>query len=279
MRLGIHISTSGDSYGTPRRAAELGWEAAQLFTSNQRRWKGRELEERGVRRFRRLSSIPLISHASYLINLASVRMDVRSKSRRALREELERSAALGIPWVVLHPGAHGGRGERHGLRLVAEGIAGALDGLRDSVGLLLENSAGQGTSLGRDFEQLAVLLDMIGMPGSTGACLDTAHAFAAGYDLSSGAKARASVTAILRTLGRHRLVTLHLNDSASAMASGSDRHASPGSGMIGVGPLAAICAMSELEDAIGIVETPGSDEDRVADAARLRERAARRGGT
>ncbi|MBN1434979.1 deoxyribonuclease IV [Candidatus Fermentibacterales bacterium] len=272
IRIGIHLSSSGGMLSIAARAKELRCKAIQIFTSNQRQWAGRKLDpvEEGAAAS---LGIPVFSHASYLINLASSRPDVVRLSEMAIRQELERSGFLGIHWIVLHPGSHLGRGVRAGLSSAAKRLRSALMDCPGEVGVLLENSAGQGTGICSRLEDLAGMLDLVGLPRRTGVCFDTAHAFAAGYDLSSVPAMEHAAGLLDRAVGLERVLALHLNDSRSDLGSKSDRHEEVGCGLIGVGPLAALCRLPRLQHAVGIVETPGTDRDRLRDARRIRRRA------
>lgn len=186
--LGTHVSVAGGLPKGMERAAEYGCTAAQIFSKSARTWKETEIAEAEALAFRKARKAAgvraLVSHAAYLINLATPEQTVREKSLAALRGEMERSAALGAEWVVVHPGAHKGAGEAEGNRLVAEAVEAVLaDSPTDSQGkprLLLETTAGQGTGVGHTFEQLAEMLNHLGWPDRVGVCLDTSHVFAAG---------------------------------------------------------------------------------------------------
>jgi len=207
----------------------------------------------------------VIAHASYLINLASTRPDVAVKSVQALLEELLRMNALGIRWLVLHPGAHLGGGQDAGLEKVASGVASLLEKVPGDAGILFENTAGQGTTLGGSFQELRRLLDLTGMPGRTGVCFDTCHGFAAGYDLATTEGVMRTVEEADRHLGLANLLAFHMNDSLTPLGSRRDRHARVGQGMIGLAPLRLLAGMDAFRGIPAICETPGTDDDRAAD--------------
>ncbi len=265
MLAGIHVSASGGSLKALERAERLSLEAAQIFTSNQTQWKGRVIETSERDEFRARRDIPVISHGSYLVNLSSNRDEVIRKSMNALIAELERIRLLGIEYLVMHPGSHMGRGEEEGIELIAKGIAGALEAVPGTSVILLENTAGMGTTVGWRFEQLSTLITRAGHPERTGICLDTAHAFAAGYDLSSPVAVMKTLDRIDSSVGLDAIGAVHVNDSKTLLGSRMDRHASIGQGMIGLEPLKYLVGLEVLDSIPAIIETPGTDEDRKAD--------------
>ena len=187
-KLGAHVSAAGGVSKALSNAAALGCDALQVFVKNANRWQAKPLERAEIERFKEARTAqgcpPVVAHASYLINLAATNPEALRKSRVAFGDELERCHALGIEGLVLHPGAHLGRGEGAGL----EAIVTSLDEVLEThphveTKVLLENTAGQGTVLGGRFEHLAKILDSVNAPERLGVCLDTCHAFAAGYNV------------------------------------------------------------------------------------------------
>jgi deoxyribonuclease-4 len=265
MLPGIHVSAAGGSVRALERAGLLSLHCAQIFTSSQTQWKGRTIDPEEAAGFRSARAIPVISHASYLINLASDREEVASKSGHALRGELLRMEQLGIRDLVMHPGSHMGRGDEEGIRLIAEGIAAALESVPGSTRILLENTAGMGTSVGCRFEQLAAIRERVGLPERTGICLDTAHAFAAGYDIRTPVAVEDMLAELEDKAGVGCLGAFHLNDSRTDLGSRVDRHAHAGQGSIGIRGLRHLVRRREFAGIPGIVETPGSDSDRKHD--------------
>lgn len=265
---GIHASVRGGLAHALDTIRESGLGCGQIFTTSQRRWLGRAVTEEEAKVFGE-SSIPMVSHASYLINLASTRSQVRKRSIDALREELDRINRLKMKWTVIHPGAHLGSGETHGIGIISSLVRRILSDSPSTTGVLFENTSGQGTTLGRSFEQLTMLLELTGMPERTGVCFDTCHAFAAGYDLSSSAAVDDTMEAFDRTAGIGCIRAFHMNDSLTPRGSRRDRHAGIGSGLIGLEPLRYMASLKAFSSVPGIVETPGSDEDRAADALKL----------
>jgi deoxyribonuclease IV len=265
---GIHASVSG---GLDRALATVereGLGCCQIFTSNQRQWKSRTIKEREKERYRS-RKLPVVSHASYLINLASTDSGVLRNSREALQNELLRMAELNITWTVLHPGSHLGAGIDSGIRKIAGNVREILQSSPKITGILFENTAGQGTSVGSTFRQLKRILDGISIPERTGVCFDTCHAFAAGYDLSTPTAVDCTLDELNRIVDVSRVRAFHVNDSVGGLGSHLDRHASPGRGEIGLESLKYLVSMPVLPGNPAIVETPGTDADRADDARRL----------
>lgn len=264
--LGAHLSTTGGLHRALLSAQAQKMDTVQLFTDSPRmwpvqslpegvdeaptgraltgsgqRWTARDLEAKAIRIFRRtLRQTGLrkpMAHASYLINLASPDDVLQRRSIEAFLTELRRSEALGLRYLVVHPGAHVGSGEECGLTRVA----GALDEIHARcpgfrVRVLLETTAGQGTTLGHRFEHLAAILKQVAEPKRLGVCFDTCHVFAAGYALAPAAEYRATLRAFARCIGLSRLCAFHVNDSQTAFASHRDRHAALGRGHLGLEP-------------------------------------------
>lgn len=240
-------------------AVSLRCEAMQVFTRNQRQWRPRPLDPGEARRFREQSrrlgfAGRIVSHASYLINLCAPDPEILAKSREAFVDELQRCAALGIPWLCVHPGAHLGAGEESGLARVAESVRGALQATRGRrVAVLLESTAGQGTTLGWRLEHLATLLASIGGK-RVGVCLDTCHLFAAGYDLAGDYDG--VMAGIDEVIGLDRVAAFHLNDSRGDLGSRLDRHEHIGKGKLGDAPFSRLVNDPRLQATPGILETP-----------------------
>ncbi len=249
---------------TARRAAELDLQAVQIFTANQRRWRSPPIPPEEAEAFRREMKVPVLSHASYLINPAGSREGVTARSRLALAGELERMAQLGVDWAVLHPGSHLGDGPGRGIDRAASMIGAALEASPRG-GILLENTAGMGSSLGADLAELAAIARLVAAPQRVGFCIDTAHLHGAGYDLRPEAPPEATVARIAEELAGGRVRAFHLNDSLAGRGSRRDRHQSVGKGGIGLQALGMLAAMEEFEDVPAVVETPGTDADRAED--------------
>lgn len=263
-KIGAHVSVAGGMPKAFPRAKELACEAIQVFVKNANRWQGKALSDEEVAAFREAhaeAGLPIIAHASYLINLASPDDALFAKSAAALADELDRCTRLGIGGLVLHPGAHVGSGVEAGIRRVAEGLDSVFEqhpSLEASV--LLENTAGQGTTLGADLHDLASILSQVAEPERIGVCIDACHAFAAGYDLRTQEGYDRLFADIEAILGLGRLRALHLNDSKFPMGSHRDRHANIGEGEIGTPFFARVLADARLDDLPAILETPEGED-------------------
>ncbi|MEJ2542525.1 MAG: deoxyribonuclease IV, partial [Calditrichaceae bacterium] len=187
MKIGCHISIQGGIENSLQRASELGCESFQVFTQNQRQWISKIYSDEEITAFQKakkkfgFNHTNIISHASYLINLCASESDKLVKSRQAFLEELKRCDALGINWVVIHPGAHGGSGEEWGVMTIARSLNKILKSYIPKVKILLETIAGQGTGIGYTFEQLAAIRNQVKNKDVIGFCMDTCHIFSAGY--------------------------------------------------------------------------------------------------
>jgi deoxyribonuclease-4 len=275
MRLGAHVGTVGGVSTAPAQAASIGADAMQIFTRNQRRWRVPSLAARQVELFRTEVAAheisPVISHASYLLNLASRDAAVASATQAALVDEIRRASALGIRWLVVHPGAHRGAGTAEGVATVAEtldrclGEAGVV-----GVSVALETTAGSGTTLGATLGELGDILGAARRAADLGVCLDTCHLHAAGYDVVSAAGYEALVAEVERTVGLIAVGCWHLNDTASARGSHRDRHAPVGEGLIGLDALRRIVHDPRWAALGGCLETPGGPDAWRREIAALR---------
>lgn len=270
--LGAHFSISGGLHEALIEAKKYGCNALQMFTKNSRAWKERSVspEEADLFEKTRLKCgiRVVVSHTSYLINLAAPDSQNHLLSCEALEHELERSSLLGIPFAVIHPGSHLGDGEKKGIDRIAESIKKIFDkksGIKTR--LLLETTAGQGTGMGHTFEQLNEMMERINHKDKTGVCLDTSHIFAAGYDIRNKSSYRRTIDAFNEIIGLDRLFVIHLNDSKKGLGSGVDRHEHIGRGEIGIDAFRLIMNDRRLADIPKIIETPktgdGKDWDRI----------------
>ena len=235
---GSHLSIAGGMYKALLEAERLEFSTVQVFTKNQQQWAFAPLGNEGVAQWKshcqRLKFEQTVSHDSYLINLASPDAALRQRSIGLFVEEVSRCAALGIPLLVTHPGAHMGEGEDAGLRRVAESLDAVHAALPTAgVTTCLEITAGQGSSLGYKLEHLAEIIALVKEPDRLGVCLDTAHLFAAGYDFR-GRKYAGFRKRLDALLGVSRVKVLHLNDSKKELGSRVDRHEHIGRGTIGL---------------------------------------------
>lgn len=238
---GAHESISGGLHKAFDHIEQVGGESLQIFTANQRQWKTKELSSQEIelfqRRWQELGKMPVASHASYLINLANDNPEKAEKSIAAFSQELIRCQQLGVPFVVIHPGSHGGRGVEAGLASVKHNLEQVLErsGVLDSpLKILLETTAGQGTSLGSRFEELGHLLQSSNYPQHLGICVDTCHIFAAGYELRHAEEYHHTMETLSAQVGLDNIHFFHLNDSQKDCGSRVDRHAHIGQGCIGL---------------------------------------------
>lgn len=266
MLIGCHISIAGGIENIFERASDLGNESIQIFTQNQRQWKSIVYSDSKIEKFMQFknkyncSLLPIISHASYLINLCAGEKEKLEKSRTALYEELIRCTSLGVSALVIHPGSHGGKGERWGMDKIIESIQNVYERSNLNVRLLLETTAGQGNSIGYKFEQLAYILNKLPSHIPTGICVDTCHIFAAGYDLRSAESYNSVIEQLGKTVGLQNVNCWHLNDSLKPFASKRDRHAEIGMGEIGLKGFRLLMNDKRFKEVPGILETPGGEE-------------------
>lgn len=265
-RIGAHMSTAGGLHKAVARALDLHMTAVQIFTKNNRQWQAPPLAPDAIARwkgdFAESGIQNAVSHASYLINLASPKADIWAKSRAAIRDELERAHRLGIPAVVLHPGAHVGSGPEAGIQRIAQAVNEtyrAHPHLAD-VQLLFEVMAGQGTVIGGTLEELAQLLHATAEQAHTGICLDTCHLFAAGYELRSPEAYETLIETCRQTVGLEAIRCWHLNDSQGALRSHRDRHQHLGEGELGRSPFGYVLNDPRWYDRPLLLETPKTVE-------------------
>lgn len=263
--VGAHVSAAGQVGNAPHNAAKIGARAFALFTRNQLQWKARPLTEEEIAAFRnncREKGFPpgrVLAHDGYLINLGHPEAGALAKSRATFLAEMRRCEALGITLLNLHPGSHLRLdSEQECLSRIAESIRIALDGT-EGVSAVIENTAGQGSNLGYRFEQIAQIIERIDDRNRVGVCLDTAHAFAAGYDLRTPEAFEATLEEFDRNVGFEYLRGVHLNDSKTELGSRVDRHASIGMGRIGLEPFRLIMNDRRFEEIPLILETPESE--------------------
>jgi deoxyribonuclease-4 len=262
--LGAHMSIAGGYYRAVELAKASGCDCVQLFTKNNNQWRAKEILPEEANRFRatldELGIAHPIAHSSYLINLASPDEALREKSIESMIVELRRAEQLGIPWVVVHPGSHTTASEEEGLANVAKSvdrIHAATKKLK--VGTLLENTAGQGSNLGWRFEHLAEIMSNVKEPERVGVCIDTCHAFAAGYHLQMPADFKATMREFDKVVGLSRLFAIHLNDSKREFGSRVDRHEHIGRGQLGADAFAHLLNDKRFRKIPMYLETPKDD--------------------
>lgn len=264
--LGAHVSVAGGPHTAFERGAEIGCNSLQIFVKSPSRWSGAKLEAKQVDKFREARANhpqPVIAHAAYLINLCGDKPDMLAKSRSALADELERCSRLGVDALVVHPGAHMGQGSEAGI----DGIARSIDEVMSKVDpggtkLLLENTAGQGSVIGSAFEELGAIISRVQQKDRLGICLDTCHAFAAGYRLDEQDGYAEMLETIERSCGLERVLALHLNDSKHPAASRKDRHENIGDGAIGADAFARLIGDPVFSGRPMVLETPLGDDDK-----------------
>jgi deoxyribonuclease-4 len=258
MLLGAHEGIAGGVSTAFGRAEADGCECVQIFTRNARGWAAKPLEEEEIGRFRaerKRTGFPVAAHASYLVNAAAADPELRKKSWGALAEELARCEALGVPQLIFHPGSHADEAE--GLRIASEGMAHALEQVPGKVKLLVETTAGQGSSLGWRFEQLAALREGVPPPlrRRVAFCFDTCHVFAAGYDLRAPDDYARTMAELDRTAGLANVQAFHLNDAKKPLGSRVDRHEHIGEGALGREPFRHLLNDPRFAERPGFLET------------------------
>jgi len=263
-RIGAHMSVAGGLPLAVDRAVAHRCEALQIFAKNANQWKGRVLPREEIRTFRsRVEAAGIesvVSHASYLINLAAKTRPLRRMSIDAMGDEIDRAEALGLLGVVLHPGCYTSTSETVGLQLIAEGLLELLAARRRGrTMVLLEHTAGQGTSLGASFEQIAAIVDMMRGHRRIGVCLDTCHLLAAGYDITTDAGYADTFRQFGRLIGFDRLKAFHLNDSKRPLGSRVDRHEHIGQGFVGLEAFRRIVNDRRFRHTPMMLETPKTD--------------------
>jgi deoxyribonuclease IV len=262
-RIGIHTSTAGAVELAAERAYRLGANTFQIFSSSPRQWKPYALSARQCDQMRRLRERhglgPLVIHAGYLVNLASVTPEFHRKSVEAFRGELERALALGAEFLVLHPGSFRGRSREEGLELAVVSIAEAAQGLeleKSDLRLLIENTAGAEFSLGACFEQVARLLERLRPVCPVGACIDTCHIHVSGYDIVSVSGWNETMRQLDAAIGLKNVLVWHCNDAKDPQGSRRDRHEHIGEGTIGLEPFRRLLNDGRTKHAAFIAETP-----------------------
>ena len=275
LLLGAHESVAGGIHRAVERAESVGATALQVFTKNSNRWESPPLTREDAESYKTALSKSnirsVISHDSYLINLCATDPAILERSRNAMVDEIRRCEFLGIGLLNFHPGAHMGAGEEAGIRLIAESLD-IVHGRTRGCGVLsvVETTAGQGSVLGRTFEQIAAIIAAVKDPDRMAVCIDTCHIFAAGYDIRDPKSYAGVMERFGEVVGFDRLRAIHVNDSKGALGSKLDRHAHIGEGQIGRAGFRNIMNDARLAGVPKVLETPKGDdlaEDRVNMAA------------
>jgi deoxyribonuclease IV len=263
--LGAHMSIRGGVSMAIERARSIRCTAMQMFVKNNMQWFARALTREEIRAFlnhaQRGELLSAFGHANYLINLATTNPQFHANSIRALAEELVRADQLELPFLVLHPGAHLGAGEEAGLKKIADSIDEVFRKIpKVKTKIALEITAGQGSCIGHRFEHLAHIIANVREPERLRVCLDTAHLFAAGYEIGSESGVKKTFHEFDRVIGRNRLVAIHVNDSKTSRGSRVDRHEHIGKGRIGLDAFRFIMRSPRFSKIPKVLETPKGTE-------------------
>ena len=273
--MGAHVSIAGGLDKAPQRGHEITCECIQIFSKNQNQWRSKPFTESEVEGFKtglvEYNIQGVLIHSAYLINIASPEEAKHRMSYEAFIDEIDRADMLGVEQFVFHPGSHKGQGEEYGLNKIAETLNLIIESRPHSkVKILMENTAGQGTNLGYRFEHLAAVIDKVEDKARMGVCFDTAHAFAAGYDLTTPQSYEDTWRAFDQIVGLEKLLAFHLNDSKKALASRVDRHHNIGDGLVGLDMFKSLLNDSRFAGLCMYLETPGGDEAYIRDFKTLR---------
>jgi deoxyribonuclease IV len=262
-RIGVHVGTAGGTWTAVERAVAAGANTFQIFSSSPRKWRAAAVKPEDAKKMRELRAQhdvgPVAIHASYLINLCSQTESVRVNGVAAFRGEVERALALGAEYLVLHPGSWKGLTREEGLRLAAESIEKAIDGVAwqgKDFRILIENTAGAEFSLGGKLEQVAELVERLKACAPVGVCLDTCHVHVSGYDIVSPDGYTETMLLVRDTVGFDAVKVWHCNDAKAAMGSKLDRHEHIGEGTIGAEVFRRLLHDERFAHAVFIAETP-----------------------
>jgi deoxyribonuclease-4 len=271
-RIGVHLGTAGGASNAVERAREIGANTFQFFSSSPRMWRAPKVDPKQAERMRtlraKLDVSPIVIHTSYLVNVCSQTETVRENSIAAFRGEIERALTFGADYLVLHPGSWKGLTRDQGLKLAADSIKRAIDGLAwqgTGFHILIENTAGAEFSLGGSFEQVAELVALLKACAPVGVCLDTCHTHVAGYDMVSEEGYAKTLKQVGATVGFDAVRVWHCNDAKAPRGSKLDRHEHIGQGTMGVEPFRRLLNDKRFVHAAFIAETPvdePGDEER-----------------
>jgi len=259
MYTGAHVSVAGGVDNAVERQLDVGGNCGQIFTTSPQVWQEPSIEDSEAENFREQSADadvgPWMIHSAYLVNLATPKEDLREKSKSSMQADIDAASRLDVEYVNVHLGAHTGAGVEQGLDNAAA-VIDSLD-IPEGVTLLVESDAGSGTKLGGEFEHLASVIDRTEQDIQV--CLDTAHAFSAGYDLSSEAAVEETLAAFEDVVGLDKLACVHLNDSKHECGTNKDEHAHIGEGLIGEEGMRAFINHDAIRDVPLVLETPNED--------------------
>lgn len=282
MRIGLHTSTSGSLEGAALRARELGANCFQIFSASPRMWRAAGVKPEEAKKLQeareRWDLRPLVIHVNYLANLATLDAEIRAKSVASFRGELERAAAIGAEYLVLHPGNYKGQSVEQGIAAFVLGLAEAAEGFSaGKLTVLLENTVGSGTQLGGKLEELAMIRELAARETKLpiGYCLDTCHLFGAGFDITTAEGLKETVEHADKVLGLENVAVIHANDSKGKLGSHLDRHDNIGKGNIGEAAFGRILKHGALREKAFILETPAEEDgDELRDVEALKRLAA-----
>lgn len=265
MKFGAHMSTGGGVWKALERGRGIACEVVQLFVKNNMQWFGRPYVPAELTQYanelNQCGFACVFGHSGYLINLAAPASDNRDKSLKSLVQEIQLATDLGLPFLVMHPGAHLGSGEAAGFKQLVAGLNEVFRATKSSpVRIALENTAGQGSCLGHQMSHLAEVFGQVDRPERLGICLDTAHFFAAGYDIRTEKGWNAALDELDKLVGLKEVLAFHLNDSKTDLGSRVDRHAGIGQGKIGREAFRHIVNDSRFTNLPGCLETPKSKD-------------------
>jgi len=265
MKFGAHMSTSGGAWRALQRGRTINCEVVQIFVKNNMQWFGKPPSQQALALYanelaaQKLACV--FGHAGYLINLGAQASTNRDRSIKSLIQEIQYATDLGLPFLVMHPGAHLGAGEAAGLKQIVAGLNEVFAATKHSpVRIALENTAGQGTCLGYKMEHLTEVYDRIKKTERLGICIDTAHLFASGYDVRTLKGWREPIRRIERLVGLNQILAFHLNDSRTPLGSRVDRHAHIGQGHIGLDGFRHVVNDRRFKNHPGCLETPKSED-------------------
>lgn len=260
--IGAHLSTKGGLHTIFERAAAIEASAVALFAKNGNQWKGKDMTDADCAQFASMRTVrPLLTHASYLINLATTNEEFHRKSIAAMVDELDRAERLGIHAVVLHPGAHMGAGSAAAVDQIARSLDAVHAAIPDHrVVTLLETAAGQGSCVGCTFEELGRMIELVDDKRRVGICFDTCHVFAAGYELRTRDAYERTIDEMLHHVGLENVGAFHLNDSKKGLGSRVDRHQHIGEGELGLDPFRFLLNDARFARIPKVIETPKTIE-------------------
>ena len=265
MRFGAHMSTSGGVWKALQRGRSLHCEVVQVFVKNNMQWFGKPFSPEDLAAYAKEQAAStfacVFGHAGYLINLGGPDSENRERSLKSLIQEIELATQLGLPFLVLHPGAHLGMGESAGIKQIVRALDHVFAATKASpVRIALENTAGQGTCLGYKTAHLAAVIEGVKKPDRLGICLDTAHFLAAGYDIRTAKGWDAAIREVASLIGLKQILAFHLNDSKTDLGSRVDRHEHIGKGKIGKEAFRHIVNDGRFKKHPGCLETPKSED-------------------